>query len=413
RHGLSGDARARARAAEYLDNLLGGPLRRWLVPMLEDLPPDEKAKKGNTLLRTRDRDLEDTLAQLIHDEDQLLSAAAIQRVEEKGLWKLADDLEHVLAHRDARDLHAFEAASWALAARRISPEARRTRWQEALPAAEVAHRLLQVPLLRCAPVESLFRMASVGRTFRPEPGRALAQEGAPPSEVLFLLDGDAVTREDPRPPRQRAAPLAVGLEEVIGGGRLRETARGGEGAVYLVVAAPELLALVSEDGGLLRALLRGALSDAPPGVRVLRPRLAAAVSTEPTSQTLDHVRLLEGSPLFARATPDQLLALEQVSREQTLVPDALLFPESEPAALHLIADGEVALELAGAPVVARAGDTLGVLEALAGAPLEPARVTMAGRALRLEGDALLERLAEDTGLLQGLFAALRDVERAS
>ncbi len=374
--------------------------------MLEDLPPEEKVKKGNALLRTRDRDLEDTLAQLIHDEDQLLSAAAIQRVEEKGLWGLADDLEHVLSHRDARDLHAFEAASWALAARRISPEARRARWKEAFPAAEVAHRLLQVPLLRCAPVESLFRIASAGRTVRPEAGRILGQEGAAPSEVHFLLEGDTVTRADPLPPRQRAAPFAVGLEEVLCGGRLRETARSREGAVYLVVAAPELLALVSEDSGLLRALLRGALSDAPGGVRVLRSRLAAPVSGEPTSRTLDQVRLLEGSPLFAKATPDQLLTLEQVSREQTLVQDAVLFPESEPAALYIVADGEVSLEVAGAPIVAHAGDTLGVVETLAEAPLVPARVTVAGRALRLEGDALVERLAEDTGLLQGLFSTL-------
>jgi ATP:ADP antiporter, AAA family len=408
RRGLSGDARARARAAEYLDNLVGGPLRRWVVPMLEDLPPEEKVKKGNALLRTRDRDLEDTLAQLIHDEDQLLSAAAIQRVEEKGLWTLADDLEHVLSHRDARDLHAFEAASWALAARRISPEARRTRWKEAFPAAEVAHRLLQVPLLRCAPVESLFRIASAGRTVRPEAGRFLGQEGAPPTDVHFLIEGDAVTREDPHPPRQRGVPFVVGLEEVLGGGRLRGTARSREGAVYLVVAAPELLALVSEDSGLLRALLREALADAP-GVRVIRSRLAAPVSAEPTSRTLDEVRLLEGSPLFAKATPDQLLALEQVCREQVLVQDAVLFPESEPAALHIVAEGEVALEAGGESFVARAGDTLGVVETLAGAPLVPAHVTLAGRALRLEGDALVERVAEDTGLLQGLFSALREV----
>ena len=37
----------------------------------------------------------------------------------RGLWSLADDLEHVLAHRDVRDQHVFEAASWALAANRV------------------------------------------------------------------------------------------------------------------------------------------------------------------------------------------------------------------------------------------------------------------------------------------------------
>jgi hypothetical protein len=163
----------------------------------------------------------------------------------------------------------------------------------------------------------------------------------------------------------------VGLEKVLCGGRLRETARSREGAVYLVVAAPELLALVSEDSGLLRALLRGVLADAPGGVRVLRSRLAAPMSAEPTSRTLDQVRLLEGSPLFAKATPDQLLTLEQVSREQTLVQDAVLFPESEPAALYVVADGEVSLEVAGAPIVAPAGDTLGVSRRSRGRPSCP------------------------------------------
>jgi hypothetical protein len=262
-------------------------------------------------------------------------------------------------------------------------------------------------------VESLFRIAGAGRTVRPEAGHILAQEGAPPSEVHFLLEGDAVTREEPLPPRQRTAPFAVGLEEVLCGGRLRDTARSREGAVYSVVAAPELLALVSEDSELLRELLRGALADAAGGLRVLRSRPAPPGPAEPASRTLEQIRLLEGSPLFARATPDQLLNLEEVAREETLAQGAVLFGDSEPAALLFIAGGEVSLEGAGEPVVARAGDTLGVLETLAGASVGPARVTVAGRALRLEGDALLERLAEDTGLLQGLFSALREVEAAS
>ena len=62
---------------------------------------------------------------------------------------------------------------------------------------------------------------------------------------------------------------------------------------------------------------------------------------------------------------------------------------------------------AGVPVLARAGDTLGVRETLAGARGGPARVTAQGRALRIEADPLLELAAEDTDLLQGLFSALK------
>jgi CRP-like cAMP-binding protein len=88
----------------------------------------------------------------------------------------------------------------------------------------------------------------------------------------------------------------------------------------------------------------------------------------------------------------------------------VILGDADPAAVHLVKDGEVTVELAGEPIVARAGDTLGLLETFAGAPVLPARVTAPGRALRVEGDALLERLAEDPSLLQGFFSALREVE---
>jgi hypothetical protein len=259
-------------------------------------------------------------------------------------------------------------------------------------------------------VESLFRIASAGRTARPEAGHVLGHEGAAPAEVHFLLEGDAVTREDPRPPRQRAAPFVVGLDEVLCGGRLRETARSREGAVYMTLAAPELLGLVTEDSGLLRALVRGGLARAPGEARVLRSRAAPAGAGGPASRTLEEVRLLEGSPLFAKATAEQILHLEEVARGEALLQDAVILGDAEPAAIHLVKDGEVTIDTGGEPFVAGPGDTLGLLETLAGAPVLTAKVTAPGRALRLEGEALLERLAEDPSLLQGFFSALREVE---
>ena len=65
-----GDARVKASAAEYLDNLLDSQVRKRVMPVLEDLPIEEKVRRGNLLLKTRVRDAEDSLAQLVHDEDQ-------------------------------------------------------------------------------------------------------------------------------------------------------------------------------------------------------------------------------------------------------------------------------------------------------------------------------------------------------
>ncbi|HXK12275.1 MAG TPA: HEAT repeat domain-containing protein [Vicinamibacteria bacterium] len=409
RMGMEGDARAHARAAEYLDNVLGGPLRRWLMPLLEDAPLDEKAAKANALLHTRLRDPEDTLAQLVHDDDEALAAAAVLRVEEKGLSRLADDLEHVLEHRAARDWLVFEAASWALAAQRMPPETRRARWREPLPAVVAADRLRRVPLLRFASVGQLLRVAGAGRTVRPEAGRPLTQQGSVASDVGLVLEGSVKVQDGGAPPSEREAPLALGLEAVLGGERQRESIRAGEGVVCLSIGARDFLGLLSEEmpfaRRIFRAILEGGLVDA----RSLPSRRRINTAEPAGAQVLEAVHVLEASPLFARATPDQLLQLARIARAVPLDPGSTFFDEADPAALHVVASGEARIETEGAPPVpVGPGDTLGVLESLAGIRGGRARAGAKGFALRLEAEALLGLLASDTALLQGVFAALLD-----
>ena len=75
-----GDARRRARAIEYLDNLLAGHIRRRVMPLLDDTPLAEKVRHANALLKSRPRELDDTLAQLVHDDDPVVAASAIHFV---------------------------------------------------------------------------------------------------------------------------------------------------------------------------------------------------------------------------------------------------------------------------------------------------------------------------------------------
>ena len=71
------------------------------MPILDETPLAEKVRHANLVLKSRPRDLEDTLAQLVHDEDPVIAASAIHFAGQRGLWSLADDLEYVLAHRPA------------------------------------------------------------------------------------------------------------------------------------------------------------------------------------------------------------------------------------------------------------------------------------------------------------------------
>ena len=330
----------------------------------------------------------------------------------RELWGLADDLEHVLEHREARDRLVFETASWALAARRMPAEARRSRWREALPAVVAADRLRDVPLLRFASVGQLLRLAGAGRTVRPEPGLCLYAEGASAADVRLLLEGPIAVQVGEASAAERPAPQALGLEAVLAGERQRETVWAGEGAVFLEVAAGDLLGLVCEDSSLLRRVFRALLSESTFETRVLRPCRAVEAPGVAGAQTLEVVHVLEGSPLFARATPEQLLHLAQLAREVTLAPGSILFDEPDPGALYVVASGDVTLEGEGrAGASGGAGRHPGRGRGARRPARGPRRGESAGTVLRIDGDALLERLAADTALLQGAFAALLGARR--
>ena len=215
--------RARAGALEYLDNLLTGQMRKRVIPVLDDVPLEEKVRRGNLLLKSRVRDVEDSLAQLVHDADQIVAATAIHFVESRGVWALADDLEYALEHRDAKDWYVFEAASWALAAQRMAVDERRTRWMEPLPAVELADRLRRMALFDYVSVDELFRFADAGRQVRHEHGRVLYTQGATPDDLQFLLDG-AVQRE-----RRRSRPGVACRAAGAGGAGVRRSH--GRGAI--------------------------------------------------------------------------------------------------------------------------------------------------------------------------------------
>lgn len=119
-----GDTRARSSGIEFLDNTLSGEVRKLVLPLVDEVPLEEKVRKGNVLLKTRVREVEDALTRLIYDEDAVIAATAIDTVRAQKMWSLADDLEEVLAFRDAKDLAVFEAASYALAAHHREPKAK-------------------------------------------------------------------------------------------------------------------------------------------------------------------------------------------------------------------------------------------------------------------------------------------------
>jgi AAA family ATP:ADP antiporter len=412
------ETRTRAGAIEYLDNLLKGEIRRRVMPILEDTPLDEKVRHANTILRTRPRDLEDTLAQLVHDEDQVVAASAIHFVEQRKQWSLADDLEYELTRRSPNDWYVFEAASWVLGGRRLSAATRREMWMEPLPAVELADRACRIPLFDFISVDELFRIAGAARQVRHEPGQILYTEGTASGDVQFVLDGTVEASVVEGVPCRIEAPVALAFEEMLQGRAVRRTIRAVDRVVCLAVARDEFLTMFSDNIVLAQGLFR-MLLDASKGLRSrasyypLRSAEAGAGSKRPLA-ALEKVLLLRQNPLLRRATVSQLLDLSRIAHEIPLTEGRLLFSPTDPPAMYHLLEGEIRLEDDVAPPVLASGACIvGVAETLAGVTTGwRATVTRSGHALRLDHQELFEVLADHVDLLQSLFSGVLSTTRA-
>jgi HEAT repeat protein/CRP-like cAMP-binding protein len=404
-----GSGRARSGAIEYLDNLLSGTVRKRVMPILEDLPMEEKVRQANMILRSRPRDVEDTLIQLVHDTDQVVSAAAIHFVEQHQLWALADDIEFELAHRSVADWYVFEAASWALAGRH-APDKRRDLWMQPLPAVELAHRACNIPLFDFVSVDELFRVAATGRQVRHEGGRELYHEGLPAGNVQFLVEGSVRLSGAGCDSCDVSAPAALAFEEVLEGSPLRQTVSAVDRAICIQLGSDEFLTMLSDNIVLAQGLFR-MLLDLPRAQhwRIVHkpPHGASAMPRNGPLLPLEKVLLLRQNPLLERATVNQLLDLATIVREVPLAAGSVLFGPTDPPAVYHVVSGEVLLEGVADPITVGPDCTIGVSETLAGVPIgRRATVRREGRALKIDHDELFDVLADHIDLLQGLFSGL-------
>jgi ATP/ADP translocase/CRP-like cAMP-binding protein/HEAT repeat protein len=405
-----GDTRSRASASEYLDNILSGQLRKRIMPLLEDLPMEEKVRRGNVLVQTRPRDVEETLLQLINDEDQVVAATAIDAVREQRIWALADDIEHVLAHRDVHDWYVFEAASWALAEKRMPAERRRELWREPLPAAELASRLRVLPLFASISVDELFRIVGTARQVRHEPGTILLKEGTVPSSLHLLLDGVVMAAAASGGARTIDPPAALGFHEALQGQPMQETMRTEQVAVTLVLSIDELRTLLADNTDLVTGLFL-TIGEWDAGSRA--PVQPTAWGDELSTlaggglSPIEKVLALQKVPIFSRTSAEEMQQVAAITSTVPMKAGTVLFQESAVPAIWIIVSGEVSLKGPDVTIRARAGDIIGAVHTLSGRPLGlVGTVTSDGIALRIPREELFEVLGERPELLRQIFASM-------
>ncbi|MDP6580743.1 MAG: Npt1/Npt2 family nucleotide transporter, partial [Vicinamibacterales bacterium] len=414
-----GDARSRSSAYEYLDNILASQLRSRLMPVLEEMPLDEKVRRGNLLLKTRPRDVEETLLQLINDDDQVVAAAAIDLVREKELWSLTEDVEFVLAHRDPKDWYVFEAASWTLASRRLTSDRRRELWLEPLPAAALVSRLRDLPMFASVGVDELFRIAGAGHQVRHEAASTLLHEGAVPDNLHVLLDGRVVATARRAVPSEITPPATLGFEELLNGCLMPHTVKTLEPCVSLRLSSEVMGTLLADNTDLVQGFFRTLAGRGPQGGErsVMKGEAAEEIVglTAGPLTPIQKVLALQRLSIFSRVNATEMRHLAAIAHQVELVEGAVLSGEADPPVVCIVLSGAVLLEAPDGsmvPLRAEAGDVVGMNEALAGTEAgatgpEPRRLTVAeaGVALRIDRDDLFDLLGQRPDLLQQIFSA--------
>jgi CRP-like cAMP-binding protein len=318
----------------------------------------------------------------------------------------------VLAHRDVHDWYVFEAASWALAERRMSAERRRELWLEPLPAAEIVGQLRTLALFGSVSVDELFRMASTARQVRHQPGTVLLQEDSVPETIHVLLEGQVAESGAAARPAPIDAPAALGFAQALQGVTMRKTVRTVDKAVTLALTVDEFSTLLADNTDLVRGLFATLAQRVDP---VTCSNLQSTGATTELRQLaadgvlpVEKILALQKLPVFARIAPDEMIALAGISHTVVMNAGSSLFTESAPVALWVILSGDVSLaDAGGAESVAHAGDVIGSLSMLSGKPLgQRGDVSGSGVALRLDRDALFDLLGERPELLRQLFEGM-------
>ena len=405
RHAIeSGDRTRRAHAIEYLDNLLRGNVRKCIMPLIDETPMSAKVHHANRLLKTTPRDLEDTLAQLIHDGDRVVAATAIHYAARHGPASLTGDLEWLNSHRSNTHPSVSDTAAWVLSSHAAAGDGASAAGG-GLPTVELVDRLSRTPVFEFVTVDNLFRAIESGQQVRYAARQEVGREGATEA-VELLIDGAIHFETTDNVAGELRAPAILGLEEVLQGAPTTRRTWAGEPSVCIRIRATDFMAMVSDDVLLTQGLFRFLL--APGGERhdgFPAHRPPAGVPQD-AMQPFDKAMLLRQHPLLARAAPSDLVSLLGVAREASFWEGETLFRDDDLASLGLVLDGLLQLEADGAePVTVGPGGTLLVAQMLAGARTGwRARAVRAGRILRAERDDVFMVLSERLGLLQSLFS---------
>jgi AAA family ATP:ADP antiporter len=401
---------SRAKALEYLDNLLPAGLRRRVLPVLDQYLIHEIADDPKRPLINRS-DLESPMRSLIHDRDPVISATAIHIVGESRFQQYRIDLEHLLNSRHNCNPYVFGAAAYVRERLLQSKDPRHAPWTERLPAIEIAARLGRLPLFASISVDELFHMAKSGRQVSYDAGETICGTESFSDEYVFLMEGIIRRQARSEPEKQVEGPAPVNFEEVLTGVPLQEPVKAVESCTCFSLTLRRFRELLSGSRGLVEGILRMLCTHAPakiadPVVRCAHPPLP---SGQKQLKPTDKILLFESYPGFSGISREELLGVIAIASELRYAEGVELFGEMDPPALHAVVSGLVVIEAIDEkfPISASDGDGIGLYQMFSGIPMVRRAVCASDSIiLRVEREDFLDLLLQRPELMRQILANL-------
>ncbi|RMF67240.1 MAG: hypothetical protein D6743_05190 [Calditrichaeota bacterium] len=116
----SRDRSIRANAVEFLDNILAKELKKVLIPIVEELPPEEVLQQANGVLDLPFTNRKEALQSLLERNDPWLRACTLYEI---GRCGLVDDFRHVM-HTAAQDQNAVVRETAEFVLKKFAPPTR-------------------------------------------------------------------------------------------------------------------------------------------------------------------------------------------------------------------------------------------------------------------------------------------------
>ncbi len=271
---LTGGARLRARALEYLDNTLGQvALRRDVLAVIDDEPVADRLRRAQEEFGIRVGQRSDVLRRLLEadlerrPDHRWLALAALEGLAAEPAADLRPLVDALAS--DSRDPLVRETAGWLAgwygASGAVAAAMGQNGYMAPMAHVEMMRVLQGVDLFAHCTAEQVLRLAGIAREMRFDAGETIYRRNRPADTLYCVVDGRVRLTDGDGTAREVASRGRFGVLELLSGRLRTADAVAVEDSRVLAISGDDFFDLLSANVEIVKAIFRRLASPADRG----------------------------------------------------------------------------------------------------------------------------------------------------